>query len=42
MEIYEKYKSLADKEENIIFCGNRYFDMDKVIENTLDLTQKSH
>ena len=41
--LYEKYKSLADKEKNIFFCGRlgqyKYFDMDKVIENTLNLAQ---
>ena len=39
MALYEKYKALADKEPNVIFCGRlgqyKYFDMDKVIENTL-------
>ena len=42
--IYEKYKSLADKEKNVFFCGRlgqyKYFDMDKVIENTLSLAEK--
>ncbi len=43
-QIYQKYKSLADKETKVIFCGRlgeyKYFDMDKVIENTLDLVGK--
>ena len=43
-EIYQKYKSLADKETKVIFCGRlgeyKYFDMDKVIENTLGLASK--
>lgn len=42
--LYEKYKSLAKKEKNVIFCGRlgeyKYFDMDKIIENTLKLTEK--
>ena len=43
-QIYQKYKSLADKETKVIFCGRlgeyKYFDMDKVIDNTLDLVGK--
>lgn len=39
--LYQKYKNLADKETNVIFCGRlgqyKYFDMDKVIESTLEL-----
>ena len=42
--LYEKYKALADKEENIIFGGRlgnyKYYDMDKVIEAALELTEK--
>lgn len=42
--LYQKYKALADKETNVIFCGRlgeyKYFDMDKVIESTLNLTDK--
>ncbi|MBQ4045045.1 MAG: UDP-galactopyranose mutase [Lachnospiraceae bacterium] len=38
--LYEKYKSLADKEENVIFGGRlgqyKYYDMDKVIIAALD------
>lgn len=41
--LYEKYKSLADKEKNVFFCGRlgqyKYFDMDKVVENTLSLAE---
>ncbi len=37
--LYEKYKKLADKEENVIFGGRlgqyKYYDMDKVIEEAL-------
>lgn len=43
-ELYGKYKDLASKEDKVVFCGRlgqyRYFDMDKVIENTLDLAGK--
>jgi UDP-galactopyranose mutase len=38
--LYEKYKALAEKEENVIFGGRlgeyKYYDMDKVIEVALD------
>ena len=38
--LFEKYKQLADKEENIIFGGRlgnyKYYDMDKVIRAALD------
>ena len=41
--LYAKYKLLADKENQVIFGGRlgmyRYFDMDKVIEKALDLSQ---
>ncbi len=44
LKLYQKYKTLAEKETNVIFCGRlgeyRYFDMDKVIENTLQLANK--
>jgi len=40
-ELYEKYKSLARKQSNVIFCGRlaeyKYYDMDDVIENVLSL-----
>lgn len=38
-KLYEKYKKLAEKEENVIFGGRlgeyKYYDMDKVIEKVL-------
>ena len=38
-ELFEKYRQLADKEENVIFGGRlgnyRYYDMDKVIDAAL-------
>ena len=38
-KLYEKYRELAEKEENIIFGGRlgeyKYYDMDKVIEKVL-------
>jgi UDP-galactopyranose mutase len=41
--LYEKYKALADKEENVIFGGRlgeyKYYDMDKVIEVALNKVQ---
>lgn len=43
-ELYEKYVELAKKEENVIFGGRlgsyKYYDMDKVIEAALELTNK--
>lgn len=37
--LYAKYKELADREENVIFCGRlaeyRYYDMHQVISETL-------
>lgn len=42
--LYEKYKELADKEENVIFGGRlgmyRYFDMHNVIEEALKCVNK--
>lgn len=42
--LYEKYKELADKEENVIFGGRlgmyQYFDMWKVIEEALKLVDE--
>lgn len=39
--LYEKYKAMADKENNVIFGGRlaeyKYYDMDKVIKSALDL-----
>ena len=38
-ELYDRYKNLADKEENVIFGGRlgeyRYYDMDAVIDSVL-------
>lgn len=43
-EIAEKYRKLADKEENVIFGGRlgsyRYYDMDKVIAAALETVKK--
>lgn len=45
-DLYEKYKKLAQKEENIIFGGRlgnyKYYDMDKVIEASLVLAKKCY
>jgi UDP-galactopyranose mutase len=42
--LYSRYKELADKEKNIIFGGRlgeyRYYDMDKVIESSLRLSEQ--
>ena len=42
-KLYEAYKAMADREENVIFGGRlglyRYFDMDKVIEAALDAAE---
>lgn len=42
--LFEKYKTLADKEDNVIFGGRlgeyKYYDMDKVIESALALSKK--
>ena len=42
--LYEKYKELAEKEENVIFGGRlgmyQYFDMWKVIEEALKLVDE--
>ncbi|MBR4515384.1 MAG: UDP-galactopyranose mutase [Lachnospiraceae bacterium] len=42
-ELYASYKALADKEGNVIFGGRlgqyKYFDMDKVIEEALNLAE---
>ncbi len=39
--LYERYRELADKEENVLFGGRlgdyRYYNMDQVIEKALDL-----
>lgn len=43
-ELFEKYKALADKEENVIFGGRlgnyKYYDMDKVIIAALEAVEK--
>lgn len=40
LELYEKYKTLADKEQNVHFLGRlanyKYFNMDQAIRNSLD------
>lgn len=42
--LYQKYKSLAEKEDKIVFGGRlgeyKYYDMDKVIESALSLSDK--
>lgn len=42
--LYEKYRELAEKEENVIFGGRlglyRYYDMDQVIRAALDASEK--
>lgn len=42
--LYQQYKELAKKEENVIFGGRlgnyQYYDMDKVIEASLELTKQ--
>ena len=44
MNLYNQYKELADKEENVIFGGRlgqyKYYDMDKIIEEALSLVEK--
>lgn len=43
-KLYEQYKKLAEKENNIIFGGRlaeyKYYDMDDVIKSALNLAQK--
>lgn len=42
--LYQEYKALADKEENVIFGGRlgeyKYYDMDAVIASALELCEK--
>lgn len=42
-ELYQKYKELLDKEDNVIFGGRlaeyKYYDMDKVISEALDMVK---
>ena len=44
-KIYEKYKELAEKENNVIFGGRlgeyKYYDMHKVIERALECAKKN-
>ena len=44
-KLYEKYKELADKDENVIFGGRlgqyRYFDMDKIIIEALNCVKEN-
>ena len=44
--LYKKYKELADKDNNIIFGGRlgqyKYYDMDKVIEQALEIVKEIH
>jgi UDP-galactopyranose mutase len=43
-ELYDKYKALADKEENVYFVGRlanyKYFNMDEAIYNALLVADK--
>ena len=43
-KLYKEYETLAQKEKNVIFGGRlgmyKYFDMDKVIEEALNLVEK--
>jgi UDP-galactopyranose mutase len=43
-KLYEQYRIMADKEDNVIFGGRlgqyRYYDMDKVIESALEAVNK--
>ena len=43
-EIFEKYKELADKEENVIFGGRlanyKYYDMHHVFEIVLEVIEE--
>ena len=42
--LYEKYKKMAEQEENIIFGGRlgqyKYYDMDKVLMAALECVEK--
>ncbi len=42
--LYARYRSLAEKEKNVIFGGRlgeyKYYDMDKVVESALELCKK--
>lgn len=43
-ELFNRYKQLADQEENVVFGGRlaeyKYYDMDKVIESAFKLVEK--
>ena len=43
-KLYQQYKELADKEDNVLFGGRlgeyRYYDMDKVIESALNICKQ--
>lgn len=43
-KLYAQYKSLADQEKNVIFCGRlaeyKYYDMHQVIAQALDITNQ--
>ena len=45
-KLYEEYKQLADREENVIFGGRlgqyKYYDMDKVIAAALEAVEKEN
>lgn len=42
--VYQKYKELADQEQNVIFGGRlgeyKYYDMDKTIEVVLEKSRE--
>ena len=44
VELYKKYKKMADKEGKVIFGGRlgeyKYYDMDAVIASALDLCKR--
>ena len=44
LELYEKYRKMADEEENVYFLGRlanyKYFNMDEAIKNALDFFEK--
>ena len=41
MELYARYKDLADKEENVVFGGRlaeyKYYDMAPIVERVLNM-----
>lgn len=42
--LYARYKAWADQEKNVLFCGRlaeyRYYDMDAVVEKTLEMCER--